>query len=157
MYPPLEIAEVPGESFAALLEHAGFICVNALFSVSMTATPHASEGFTLRLDVPGYDKASLRVKIAEDDLSIQGDQPVKRSRPGESIVQSERHSSSVSFVKLHFIECSPVLILQFERFVAIPRSVERAGITAKYEHGVLEIWLPKVEEAEKVVHFIHIM
>jgi HSP20 family molecular chaperone IbpA len=84
-----------------------------------------SEGLVLRLEIPGADREDLGIDLAGQELVIRGQRrpipPVNTSRV------------------LHY----EITYGSFERSFHIPIPVNPEGVKASYEHGILEVRLPR--------------
>jgi HSP20 family protein len=88
------------------------------------------EKFALKMDVPGLKKDDIRITIEENMLTISGDRKIDREEKKSNYHRIERVSGT------------------FSRSFSLPRNVKSDHIEANYDNGVLEIYLPKVEEAK---------
>jgi HSP20 family protein len=86
--------------------------------------------FVVKADLPGMKKEELDISVVGDTLTIKGE------RKAESEVKNE-----------DYYRCE-LCYGKFSRSIALPGAVDAEKIEAKYENGVLEITLPKVEEAK---------
>ena len=82
-------------------------------------------------DVPGIDKKDVNVSMKEGVLSISGERKSEQRAEGENWHRIERVFGS------------------FQRSFYIPVDVDESKIKASYKDGVLNIALPKKEEAKK--------
>jgi HSP20 family protein len=83
------------------------------------------EGLVLRLEIPGADREDLGIDLAGQELVIRG-----QRRPAPPA-----NTSRV----LHY----EIAYGSFERTFHIPIPVNPEGVTARYEHGILEVKLPR--------------
>ncbi len=90
--------------------------------------------YVLRLDLPGVDPKDIDLSVANNNLVIKGER---------------RQANEVKEKGYHYTETA---YGRFERSFALPPGVNRDQISAKYEHGVLEIAVPIPESvtAKKV-------
>jgi HSP20 family molecular chaperone IbpA len=84
-----------------------------------------SEGLVLRLEIPGADREDLGIDLAGQELVIRG-----QRRPTPPV-----NTSRV----LHY----EITYGSFERSFHIPIPVNPEGVKASYEHGILEVRLPR--------------
>lgn len=82
--------------------------------------------FVLSFDLPGMKQEDINIEVKDRVLKISGER--KREETGK--LHSERFYGS------------------FERQFSLPENVNPEAVEANYEHGVLMIALPKVEEAK---------
>ena len=87
-----------------------------------------NEKILVKVEVPGIDEKDLRVTFEDGLLTITGERAFER--------KDERN--------YHRIERS---YGSFTRSFTLPRSVDANAIVANYRNGVLEIEIPKKEEA----------
>ena len=80
--------------------------------------------YSVAVDVPGIDRATLEIDIDDDRLTVKG------QRAGQETT-------------LHRGECPRG---KFLRTFSVPASVDQGTITADYKDGVLQIHLPKRPE-----------
>ena len=91
----------------------------------------AEEGdkIMVKIEVPGMEEKDLKVNFEDGLLTVSGERQFER--------KDERN--------YHRIERS---YGSFTRQFSLPRSVDGGAITAEYRNGVLEIEIPKKEEAK---------
>jgi HSP20 family protein len=80
--------------------------------------------YTVAVDLPGIDRATLDISFDDDRLTIKG----KRAEQE---------------ITLHRVECPRG---KFLRTFSVPASVDHTGINADYKDGVLQVHLPKRPE-----------
>ena len=80
--------------------------------------------YTVAVDLPGIDRATLDISVDDNRLSIRG------SRVGQELTQ-------------HRGECPRG---KFLRTFSVPASVDQKNIRADYKDGVLQVHLPKRPE-----------
>jgi HSP20 family protein len=92
---------------------------------------HESEtGFTLKMDVPGIKPEDLKVRVIDDTLTIEGERRFEQQDDDKG--------------RTHRMER---LVGNFSRSFSLRTPVNAAGIRASYRDGVLEVTLPRAEEA----------
>ena len=84
----------------------------------------------VKVDVPGIDEKDISVNLSGDNFIIKGERKEEKE-------EKEKH--------YHRVERS---YGNFQRVVALPVSVSAEKINAEFENGVLEVHLPKKEEAK---------
>jgi HSP20 family protein len=85
----------------------------------------------VKAELPGMKKEEIEIGIAERILTIRGEKKREAERKGEGYHYSERSYGA------------------FERCLEIPRDVQADKVRAAFKDGVLEIRLPKTEEAKR--------
>lgn len=86
--------------------------------------------FTLIADLPGFTKKDVDVKIADNKLTIKGKLPGRNAAEAEEVI-GERHAFT-----------------SFDRTFRLWDDIDASKITAKLEHGVLRIVMPRKEGAK---------
>lgn len=85
--------------------------------------------FTLRLDLPGVDPASIEVKVDGQMLSVSAERP-PIDAPGATWLVRERAYG------------------KFSRQMAMGRDIDAEKISAMYSHGVLTVTIPLAEKSK---------
>lgn len=88
-----------------------------------------AEGFDIELDVPGFTREDIKIKVHEGLLTIAGE----RKRP-------EVDDKFYNYSERNYGE--------FTRSFNLPDHVDGETITAQYDHGVLKLHLEKKEAAK---------
>jgi len=88
------------------------------------------QSFVIDVDLPGMTREEVQVQVKEEILHVQGKREAQALGEGERAHRSERRFG------------------EFQRRFTMPENVRAEGIEARFEHGVLRIVLPKVEEAQ---------
>lgn len=96
--------------------------------VDIEETP---EAFVLTADLPGADPKQIKVTLTNDVLSLRGERRVAKSATEGALHRTERASGS------------------FERSFTLGTPVRADQIKATYRDGVLEIRIPKADEARE--------
>jgi len=84
----------------------------------------------IRAEVPGIERDAIDVKLEDNTLILSGERV--RETEGDDTQAFRRERVYGSFV----------------RSFSLPKTVDATRITAKYKDGVLEISIPKAEEAK---------
>ncbi len=87
------------------------------------------DGVTLKVDVPGMKQEDLNISLDDHILTVKGERKHESEVKEEGYSRFERSYGS------------------FQRSVVLPPTVDANGVKATYKDGVLEIQLPKKEEA----------
>jgi HSP20 family protein len=89
----------------------------------------------VKADLPGLEAKDLDVSLRGDMLTIKGEKREEKQEKTKSYQLVERHFGS------------------FERVVRLPAAVKADQVQASFKNGVLQIEMPKTEEAKtKSVH-----
>ncbi|HUP48875.1 MAG TPA: Hsp20/alpha crystallin family protein [Thermoanaerobaculia bacterium] len=88
-----------------------------------------SERIHVKVEVPGMEEKDLKINYEDGLLTVSGERQFER-REDRNYHRIERAYGS------------------FVRTFSLPRSVDPGKIVANYRHGVLEIEIPKKEEAK---------
>jgi HSP20 family protein len=98
----------------------------------------SAEEFRLEMQAPGFDKKDLKVEMVDDTLTIRGEH-----------TEEERKEDS-RWTRREFSRAA------FERSFVLPQSVKADAIQADYVNGVLQLTIPKSEEAKPKTRTISI-
>ncbi len=88
------------------------------------------EDIVVRAELPDVRKEDLDLKVENNVLTLRGEK-----RRDETVQQENYHRSERHYGK-------------FSRSFKLPSSVDTSHIQARYENGVVEIVIPKAEEAK---------
>jgi HSP20 family protein len=89
-----------------------------------------AEEFVVTADLPGFSPKDVKVNLMGDTLTIRGERKQEGTRKDRNIHRVERRYGL------------------FERTITFDTPVKNDGIRARYKDGVLEIVVPKAEEAK---------
>jgi len=90
----------------------------------------SKESYLIRAELPGMKREDINVEVKDGTLLLSGER--KSEKPAEGV--EYRH-----------VERSTA---KFWRSFSLPETVKQEGIEATYKDGILEIRVPKVEEAK---------
>src|SRR5660398_275465 len=96
-------------------------------SVDVVETQEAIE---LRAEVAGIEPEDINLEVEDNVLTISGERRFEQEVDEEKYYRIERRYGS------------------FSRSLALPQSVDTDKIVARYENGILEVKVPKVEEGK---------
>ena len=83
--------------------------------------------FVLRADLPGLTEADVDLSLEDNVLTLSGERKSEHEEHGEGFYRVERATGS------------------FSRSLTLPEGVDGDAIAARFEHGVLEVRIPKPE------------
>jgi len=83
----------------------------------------------LKADMPGLEKGDVKVVVHDGLLSIEGSRKETHHEKGQGFTRSERFTGT------------------FSRTFNLPSWADAARISANYNNGVLEVVIPKTENA----------
>ena len=86
--------------------------------------------YRLSIEVPGMSKEDIHVEVKEGVLRFHGEKKAEKHEKDECCSYSERTFGS------------------FDRSFRLPRHVDTGNIGASYKNGILELTIPKTEEAK---------
>jgi HSP20 family protein len=89
-----------------------------------------AEGYVFRADLPGMTEKDVKVSLVGDTLTLRGERKRETESQSGNIHRTERVFGA------------------FERTFTLPKSVRADKVRASYRNGVLEIQVPKAEEAK---------
>lgn len=87
------------------------------------------ESFHLEMAVPGFEKSDFVIDVENEELSI-------------SVDQKPKVNETTSYSRKEFGYAS------FKRTFLLPETVEEDRIEATYNNGILDVKIPKKEEAK---------
>ena len=132
----------PGKDFSSLQDR-----INRLFDDTMRASTEGDEeltkgawapavdinetddGFMVTADLPGVKKEDIEIDLKDSTLTIKGEKKFGEKTPKENYIRIER-----SYGK-------------FIRSFSLPNNIDSEKIKATFNNGVLELNIPKKEEA----------
>ncbi|MDT8320057.1 MAG: Hsp20/alpha crystallin family protein [Xanthomonadales bacterium] len=96
------------------------------------------QAFHIRVELPGMDKDDVDLTLSDGFLTIKGEKKREEEEKGKDYYRKEREFGS------------------FRRSLPIPAEVDESKIDASFKKGVLNIELPKTEEARKKIKRISV-
>jgi HSP20 family protein len=90
----------------------------------------SKDSYLVRAELPGMKKEDIKVEVKDGMLTISGES--KEEKPAEGV--EYRHVERVA--------------TKFWRSFSLPEIAKQDGIEAAYKDGILEIRVPKAEEAK---------
>ena len=106
-------------------------------AAGMKMTPPAvdlyeeKDEIVVKAELPGMEKDNIEVNLSDNRLTIKGEKKQEEEVKKEGYYRSERSYGS------------------FVRSLELPREVQTDKVKAAFKNGILEIRLPKTEEAKK--------
>lgn len=88
------------------------------------------DAFVLSVAAPGFSKENFHVKVEDTLLTISAEATEQKLNEGEKFTRKE------------YVHAS------FKRNFTLPKTVLADKIAATYENGILEVTVPKMEEAK---------
>jgi HSP20 family protein len=89
-----------------------------------------ADSIVLEAELPGITRDDIVVEVKDNTLTLKGDKKFEREVREENYHRVERSYGA------------------FQRVFTLPSSVHQDRVKAKFKDGILEITLPKVEEAK---------
>jgi HSP20 family protein len=83
----------------------------------------------VRAETPGFEPAEINVETSGRLLTIKAEKQEKKGKKGDGAVEQEMYRS-------------------FFRSITLPEGVQSDKIEAKYHNGLLEVHIPKSDEAK---------
>jgi len=90
----------------------------------------SKEGYLLRAELPGMKREDFNLEIKEGTLTLSGERKFDEAANGVQYHRVERAAG------------------KFTRMFSLPQTVNSGEIKASYRDGILEIHVPKAEEAK---------
>ena len=88
------------------------------------------DDIVVKAELPGMDKDNIEVNLTENRLTIKGEKKKAEEVKEENYYRSERSYGS------------------FVRNIELPKAVHADKVTASVKNGILEVRIPKTEEAK---------
>jgi HSP20 family protein len=122
--------------FDRFFENDMFDWTNRNFSDTNTTLPSVNvkedkDSFVVEMAAPGFEKDDFKIELNNDVLTISSEKKMENETKEDA-----------RFTKREFSYQS------FCRSFTLPVTVENEKISAKYENGILNIAIPKKEEAK---------
>jgi HSP20 family protein len=90
----------------------------------------AGEHFVLKADLPGMTEDDVKIELENNVLTISGERKAELEEKHEGYYRLERTSGA------------------FSRSLTLPEGVDAGAVTAAFDNGVLEVRIPKPEQAK---------
>jgi HSP20 family protein len=90
----------------------------------------SKDSYVLRAELPGMKKEDFNLEVKDGMLTLSGER------------KSEKRAEGVEYRTVERVEG------KFSRSFSLPETVKHDGIQATYKDGILEIHVPKAEEAK---------
>jgi HSP20 family protein len=86
--------------------------------------------YAVSIDIPGMKKEDISLEVKENQLFVTGERKWESKSEKDNVLRSEKRYG------------------KFSRVFTLPQNVNAEMIEARFENGVLEIFLPKEEKAQ---------
>lgn len=86
--------------------------------------------YVISADIPGLNKEEIKLDVKDGMLTISGEKKYEDKKEEENYIRVERRYG------------------RFERSFNLPKNLNAESVSASYKNGVLEVNLPKKEEAK---------
>lgn len=122
--------------FDRIFENDLFDWSNRNYSQTNTTVPsvnikESTDAFEVELAAPGLEKKDFNIELNHDVMTISSEKKMENeTREGEEFARREFSYQS------------------FSRSFSLPNSADSDKIKAKYENGILRVYIPKKEEAK---------
>ena len=120
-----------GDDFASLCEN--FFSTPSVRSIQNSPAADVAENeseFVVKIELPGVPKDDIRITMQDNVLTVAGEKKHEKESKG-----SDYHRTELSYGA-------------FQRSFTLPAIVKADNIEASYNDGILQITLPKAEEAK---------
>jgi len=88
------------------------------------------EKMVIKVELPGLKKEDIDIEVRDNTLTLKGERKFEKETKEENYHRVERAYGS------------------FQRSFTLPSTIKQEGIEAAFKDGILEISLPKAEEAK---------
>jgi len=86
--------------------------------------------FVVTADLPGFERDDIDIRVTDHTLRIEAERDEETETEDETYLRRERRHATAS------------------RSIRLPEEVETDGVSARMEHGVLTVTLPRAEVTE---------
>ncbi|OUL17644.1 heat-shock protein [Nostoc sp. T09] len=91
------------------------------------------EAIHLKLELPGIEAKDLDVQVTEKAVYVSGERKSEHKTEEKGVTKSEFHYG------------------KFQRVIPLPAPIQNTNVTADYKDGILNLTLPKTEQAKNKV------
>ncbi|KAG0289912.1 hypothetical protein BGZ98_003650 [Dissophora globulifera] len=88
------------------------------------------KGWNIHTELPGVHKEDIKIDAMENSVTISAESKFSKDFERENVCYQERRFGT------------------FRRTIPLPDNVDRSKIEAKYNNGVLDLFIPKGEESK---------
>lgn len=88
------------------------------------------DSYLIRAEMPGMKKEDFNVELKDGVLTLSGERKIEEATQGVEYHRVERQSG------------------KFSRSFYLPQQIRGDGIKATYRDGILDVYVPKAEEAK---------
>ncbi|MDI6860791.1 MAG: Hsp20/alpha crystallin family protein [Caldisericia bacterium] len=92
----------------------------------------------LKAELPGLKKDNIEITVTEDEVHLKGEKKEETETKKENYLRKE------------------ICYGKFERVISLPAEVDPEKVEAEFKDGVLEIKMPKKEEAKRKIKKIEL-
>jgi HSP20 family protein len=96
----------------------------------MTDIHETKDAYVFKVELPGFKKEDIQVEFTGDTLILRGERKQEEETKNENCHRLERSYGS------------------FERSFTIPKNIDAKKIDASLKDGILQLSVPKIEEAK---------
>lgn len=126
------------ELFNELPTSLGKTVREEVFSFPPVNILEKSDSYDLALSAPGFDKADFAIKLDGNILTVSAEKINEQKAAVDKVIRKEFSTKS------------------FKRSFTVDEKIEAGNISAKYENGILNVVLPKKEQAKAITKEINI-
>ena len=88
------------------------------------------EHFVLKADLPGMTESDVNIEIEKNVLTVSGERKAEHEEKHEGYYRLERSTGA------------------FSRSLTLPEGIDAGAVSASFDNGVLEVRIPKPEQAK---------
>lgn len=111
---------------------------------AVNITEHA-DAFHVAVAAPGLSKENFSISVSHNQLTVKGTQTSQTSNEAGA-ANGEQQPAETTTSKVRFLR-REFAYGEFERSFSLPNTVNSEAITASYDNGILNVRIPKREEA----------
>ena len=90
----------------------------------------SKDSYLIRAELPGMKQEDIHLELEDETLTLSGERKFEEPTNGDEYHRVERR------------------VGKFSRSFHVPQAVKYDGIKATYRDGILEVYVPKAEEAK---------
>jgi HSP20 family protein len=83
------------------------------------------DAYTVSVEIPGVDEKDVRIDIANDTLTIQGEKKQRKEEKDKHYYRLERSYG------------------HFQRILSLPEDADQDNVSARFKNGILQVKIPR--------------
>ncbi|OUL24894.1 Hsp20/alpha crystallin family protein [Nostoc sp. 106C] len=104
-----------------------------LVRVPAAELQETEDAIHLKLELPGIEAKDLDIQVTEKAVYVSGERKSENKTEDKGVTKTEFHYG------------------KFQRVIPLPAPIQNTNVTADYKDGILNLTLPKTEQAKNKV------